>query len=245
MPADKFNYKPTPEQMTFAHLAAHIANSNNFLCAKAADVPAPKVEEAKDTEGKDKLLAAAKASFDFCSEALGKMDDAKLADSVETLRRAPVSSRHGRHGIGQQLGRPLRGGCHVSAAERNSAAFGATKEVAVRPRCCSVFTVSSYGGRATLPDLDQLRIRRWSRALRRAPRVDHRNLMHARHGAARRAALFRDEFAANVVPCTRQRLAGIAALLRAVVHQAVFADVEITRAGAALPLVLEPCAMLS
>ncbi len=83
MPADKFNYKPTAEQMTFAHLAAHIANSNNFLCAKAADVPAPKVEEAKDTEGKDKLLAAAKASFDFCSEALGKMDDAKLADSVE------------------------------------------------------------------------------------------------------------------------------------------------------------------
>jgi hypothetical protein len=83
MPADKFSYKPTDEQVTFAHLVAHIANSNNSLCAKAADVPAPKVDEAKDTDGKDKLLAAAKASFDFCTEALGKMDDSKLCDSVE------------------------------------------------------------------------------------------------------------------------------------------------------------------
>src|ERR1017187_3774944 len=34
-----------------------------------------------------------------------------------------------------------------------------------------------------------------------------------------------------------QRNAGIAALLRAVVHQAVFADVEVARAGAAAPVV--------
>jgi hypothetical protein len=47
------------------------------------DVPAPKVEEIKESDSKDKLLAAAKASFDFCHEALGKMDDSKLGDSVE------------------------------------------------------------------------------------------------------------------------------------------------------------------
>lgn len=83
MPADKFNYKPTPDQMTFAHLAVHIVNSNNNACAKVADVPAPKVEELKETDSKDKLLAAANASFDFCEQALGKMDDSKLGDSVE------------------------------------------------------------------------------------------------------------------------------------------------------------------
>ena len=82
MPADKFNYKPTTDQVTFAHLVTHIANSNNSLCAKAANVPDPKVDEAKETDGKDKLLAAAKASFDFCGEALGKMDDSKLGDNV-------------------------------------------------------------------------------------------------------------------------------------------------------------------
>lgn len=91
MPADKFTYKPTPDQTTFAHLVAHIAGSNNFLCAKAADIPEPKVEEVKETDGKDKLLAAATASFDFCSDALGKMDDSKLGDSVELFggRRFP------------------------------------------------------------------------------------------------------------------------------------------------------------
>lgn len=83
MPADKFNYKPTPDQMTFAHLVVHIIGSNNSMCSKVADVAAPKVEEAKETDAKDKLLAAATASFDFCGEALGKMDDSKLGDSVE------------------------------------------------------------------------------------------------------------------------------------------------------------------
>ena len=85
MPADKFNYKPTPDQMTFAHLVVHIIGSNHLLCSKAADVAPPKVEEAKETDGKDKLLAAATASFDFCGEALGKMDDSKLGDSVDVF----------------------------------------------------------------------------------------------------------------------------------------------------------------
>jgi DinB superfamily len=83
MPADKFNYKPTPEQMSFAHLVIHITGFNNALCAKAADVPAPKAEEAKETDSKEKLLAAATASFDFCNEALGKMEDSKLGDPIE------------------------------------------------------------------------------------------------------------------------------------------------------------------
>jgi hypothetical protein len=83
MPADKFSYKPTPDQITFGHLVAHIAEANYFLCSKAADVPQPKVDEAKETDPKDKLLTAAKASFDFCNDALAKMDDSKLGDSIE------------------------------------------------------------------------------------------------------------------------------------------------------------------
>jgi len=83
MPGDKFGYKPTPDQMTFGHLVVHIIGFNNGLCAKAADVPAPKVDELKDTDPKDKLAAAAKASFDFCTDALGKMSDAKLGDDIE------------------------------------------------------------------------------------------------------------------------------------------------------------------
>lgn len=83
MPADKFSYKPTADQMTFGHLMTHIVEANNILCSKASGASAPKVEEVKDSESKDKLVSALKASFDFCSEALSKMDDSKLGESTE------------------------------------------------------------------------------------------------------------------------------------------------------------------
>ena len=91
MPADKFSYKPTPDQMSFAHLAVHIIGFNNSFCAKAADVPAPKVDDPKETDSKDQLVAAVKASYSFCSDALSKMDDSKLGDSIELFggRQAP------------------------------------------------------------------------------------------------------------------------------------------------------------
>ena len=83
MPADKFGYKPTPDQMSFAHLVIHIAESNNGMCAKVADVAPPKVAELKETDSKDTLLAAARASFDFCSTSLANVDDSKLGDVVD------------------------------------------------------------------------------------------------------------------------------------------------------------------
>ena len=91
MPANKFDYKPTPQQMSFAHLVVHITQSNNYLCAKIGDVPAPKAPELKDSDGKDKLLAALKSSFDFCTTAMEKADDSKLADTIQAYggREAP------------------------------------------------------------------------------------------------------------------------------------------------------------
>lgn len=86
MPADKFNYKPTPDMNTFGHLTMHIAQSNNFLCSKISGQEAPKVE-LKDTDGKDKLVAALKASFEFCSTALASVDDSKLGDPFTIFNR--------------------------------------------------------------------------------------------------------------------------------------------------------------
>jgi len=82
MPTDKFNYKPSADQMTFGHLVTHMVETNHLLCSKATAVPAPKVE-VNDTDSKDKLVAALKGSFDFCSDALAKMDDSKLAETTE------------------------------------------------------------------------------------------------------------------------------------------------------------------
>jgi len=91
MPAEKFNFKPTPEQMTFGHLAAHIADGNYYFCSNTADVPRPKVEELKGDEGKDKLVAAMKASFTFCHDALTKADDSKLSEDIKWFDGKPRS----------------------------------------------------------------------------------------------------------------------------------------------------------
>jgi DinB superfamily len=83
MPADKFSYSPTPDQITFGHLVVHIAESNNSQCARIAGVAAPKVDELKDTDPKAKLLAAASASFEYCSSTLANTDDSNLGDVVD------------------------------------------------------------------------------------------------------------------------------------------------------------------
>ncbi len=81
MPAEKYGFKPTPDMMSFGHLMVHIAETNTTLCAALSGTPAPagKMEE---TDGKDKLVAGLKASFDFCSTALANVDDAKLGEQV-------------------------------------------------------------------------------------------------------------------------------------------------------------------
>src|ERR1700688_3798683 len=83
MPADKFGYKPTEQQMTFGHLVLHIIGANNHLCSAIGDVPEVKAAPLKESDDKDKLVAALKASFEFCSIALAKVDDSKLGDEVE------------------------------------------------------------------------------------------------------------------------------------------------------------------
>jgi len=82
MPADKFAFKPTEPQMTFGHLVSHVIDSNYYLCAKASDIAPPKVDAPKETD-KDALVAALKASFDFCTASLAKVDDSKLGDAIQ------------------------------------------------------------------------------------------------------------------------------------------------------------------
>jgi uncharacterized damage-inducible protein DinB len=83
MPADKFGYKPTPDQISFAHLVVHITQSNNSMCARIADIPEPKVQELKETDSKDQLLSAVRASFDFCAASLANVDDSRLGDNID------------------------------------------------------------------------------------------------------------------------------------------------------------------
>ena len=90
MPGDKYNFKPTPVMNTFAHLVMHIAQSNNVLCSKISGTAAPESKLA-ETDGKEKLLAALQASFEFCSTALANVDDSKLGESMVLFGNRPAS----------------------------------------------------------------------------------------------------------------------------------------------------------
>ena len=94
MPAEKYNFKPTPEMNTFAHLTIHIAQGNNALCSQISGSPAPTSDKLTDDDPKDKLLAGLKASFDFCATALANVDDSKLGEPMTLFGRVP-SSRAG------------------------------------------------------------------------------------------------------------------------------------------------------
>ena len=90
MPAEKYGFKPSPEMNTFGHLVIHIVQSNNLLCSKISGAAAPDTKLA-DTDGKDKLVAGLKASFDFCSSALAYVDDSKLGEPMVLFGNHPAS----------------------------------------------------------------------------------------------------------------------------------------------------------
>ena len=81
MPAEKYSYHPTPEQMTFGKSIDHVAEVNNFACSKVSGAAAPEGAKVSETD-KDKLVEELKASMDFCKQAFSKLTDAALGEQV-------------------------------------------------------------------------------------------------------------------------------------------------------------------
>ena len=95
MPADKFGFKPTPTQMTFAGLVEHTAGTNNFLCAQISGTSSPPEEKLSESDPKEKLMNALKVSFDYCTQAMAKVDDSKLGESIPFFGGRQVSRATG------------------------------------------------------------------------------------------------------------------------------------------------------
>ncbi len=122
MPADKFSYKPTPTQMTFAALVEHTTGTNNFLCAQISGTSSPPEEKLSENDPKEKLVSALKASFDYCTQALAKVDDSKLGESIPFFGGRQVSRAAGNDHSRHCFCRPLRHGGDVFAVEWTGAA---------------------------------------------------------------------------------------------------------------------------
>lgn len=82
LPAEKYGFHPTPAQMTFGKLIAHVAETNFGICAGISGTPAADAPKPAETAPKEALVAAVKQSFDFCTQALSTLTDAKLGEEV-------------------------------------------------------------------------------------------------------------------------------------------------------------------
>lgn len=91
MPAGKFNYAPTPQQMTFGHLILHIAQSDFFFCSSITGEKGSGTGNLTEHSPKPQLIAAMKKAFSFCDQALAKVNDKDLSTEVPFFGGRKVS----------------------------------------------------------------------------------------------------------------------------------------------------------
>lgn len=85
IPESKFSYKPTPAQLTFGFVAAHLAEDDYFFCSNFGDKkPSLPEEDTKTPDAekamwpKEKLVTKLKAAMAFCDDAMNQLDDANI-----------------------------------------------------------------------------------------------------------------------------------------------------------------------
>lgn len=77
LPEATYSYRPTAEVRTFGQLVGHVAGAQNLICAAALGDPArdeDDIERSRKT--KSELVAALKASTEYCARAYAQTDQA-------------------------------------------------------------------------------------------------------------------------------------------------------------------------
>lgn len=69
MPEDKYAYRPTEEVRSFGQIIGHVANAGYLFCAPVRGQQAPDTGDAEKLMSKAELVAALKASFEYCDAA--------------------------------------------------------------------------------------------------------------------------------------------------------------------------------
>lgn len=103
MPADKYGFKPTAEQMSFGHLVLHVAESNMFLCSRISGEKAPALPKLTETSPKASLVSAVESSFSFCDGALAKVNDSELTQEVPFFGGRKISKAAAMIGLTNDL----------------------------------------------------------------------------------------------------------------------------------------------
>jgi hypothetical protein len=84
MPAEKYSYRLTPAQMTFAEWINHSTQRNYLDCGVLRGEPSRMSEQqAAMLKEKAEVAKALKESFAYCAETLQKVDDQKVTSTPQ------------------------------------------------------------------------------------------------------------------------------------------------------------------
>ena len=85
MPDENYGFKASPDVRPFGQLIAHIADSQWTICSIVKGQQKP--GDAASKSSKADLVAALKASFDYCDSAYDSLNDATIAQKVMLFQR--------------------------------------------------------------------------------------------------------------------------------------------------------------
>ena len=91
MPAGKYDFKPTPSQMSFGEVVAHVAAGGDALCSSLAGVSVPRRADPGKAASKEKLVGRLREAMGFCETALAKVGDSSLGAKVPYLGAGEIS----------------------------------------------------------------------------------------------------------------------------------------------------------
>src|SRR2546430_10995159 len=87
MPATKYQFKPTPAQMSVAEVVLHIAGDSEFGCASLGGAKAPAEPKLTPADSVPQLVARLPRSFPYCRTQLAKLNDGGVVDKSPGYQR--------------------------------------------------------------------------------------------------------------------------------------------------------------
>jgi hypothetical protein len=105
MPADKYNFRLTPEQMDFGQWINHSTERNYVDCSALRGEPNPMPKAKTDLlKSKADILRSLKESFDYCDATFAKLNDQKILSSPQMVVAFLHTSVHNNEIYGNIVG---------------------------------------------------------------------------------------------------------------------------------------------
>src|ERR1051325_8188593 len=132
MPADKYGYKPTPAQMSFGDVVAHlIREGNNYLCGASSGMKGARDRQVRRNGLQGKARGRPQGLVQVLRDRAGRDPGRAVGRQHRLLRRQEADEGLCRVDHRRRLGGPLQPDGDLPAAERAAAADGEESRLAV------------------------------------------------------------------------------------------------------------------